>query len=99
MILENQGTHKCLLTALGSNIRAERCRRGFSQEVLAEKTGLHRTYIGVVERGEKNITIFNCSKIADALQVTLSDLIRRAEESFLLPALVMTEQDNGLGDL
>jgi transcriptional regulator with XRE-family HTH domain len=99
VILENQGMHKSLLTALGSNIRAERCRRGLSQEVLAEKTGLHRTYIGVVERGEKNITIFNCSKIADALQVTLSDLIRRAEDSFLQSALVMAEQNSGFSDL
>lgn len=82
VILENQGMHKCFLTALGSNILSERCRRGLSQEVLAEKIGLS-TYIGVVERGEKNITIFNCSKIADALQVTLSDLIRGAEDSFL----------------
>jgi transcriptional regulator with XRE-family HTH domain len=66
--------------------------RGYSQNVLAEKSGLHRTYIGVVERGEKNITIFNCSKIADALQVKLSDLIRQAEDSFLLPTVVTTEQ-------
>jgi transcriptional regulator with XRE-family HTH domain len=95
---ENQGINKCLLSALGSNIRAERCRRGYSQEALAEKSGLHRTYIGVVERGEKNITIFNCSKIANALQVTLSDLIRRAEDSFLLPAFATPEQDHLSGD-
>jgi transcriptional regulator with XRE-family HTH domain len=99
VIPENQGINKCLLSALGSNIRAERCRRGYSQEALAEKSGLHRTYIGVVERGEKNITIFNCSKIAEALQVTLSDLIRRAEDSFLLNATAMTKQDSRLGNL
>ncbi|NTU74281.1 helix-turn-helix transcriptional regulator [Candidatus Roizmanbacteria bacterium] len=76
---ENKRINKCLLIALGCNIRAERCRKGYSQEVLAEKSGLHRTYIGVVERGEKNITISNCSKIADALHLKLSDLISRAE--------------------
>jgi transcriptional regulator with XRE-family HTH domain len=75
---------KCLITALGHNIRAERFRNGYSQDILAEKTGLHRTYIGIVERGEKNITVFNCYKIADALNMPLSDLIRRAEESFVI---------------
>jgi transcriptional regulator with XRE-family HTH domain len=94
VILENQGITKCLLTALGSNIRAERCVRGCSQNALAEKSGLHRTYIGVEEKGEKNATIFNCSKMTHAKQMKLFDLIRRAEDSFLLPTFVTTEQDN-----
>ena len=99
MIPKNQGIDTCLLAALGSNIRAERCRKGYSQEVLAEKSGLHRTYIGVVERGEKNITIFNCSKIAHALQLTLSDLIRRAEDSFFGSVPTLHNQENCLGDV
>jgi transcriptional regulator with XRE-family HTH domain len=70
---------KSLLVKLGHNIRAERFRNGYSQEELSEKSGLHRTYIGVVERGEKNVTIFSCSKIARALNINLSDLIRKAE--------------------
>jgi transcriptional regulator with XRE-family HTH domain len=74
----------CLMTSLGHNIRAERVRNGYSQGILAEKTGLNRTYIGIVERGEKNITVCNCSKIADALHIPLSDLIRKAEESFVI---------------
>jgi transcriptional regulator with XRE-family HTH domain len=73
---------KSLLVKLGHNIRAERFRNGYSQEELSEKSGLHRTYIGVVERGEKNITIFSCSKIARALNINLSDLIRKAESQF-----------------
>lgn len=73
--------------SLGRNIKAERYRRGFSQEKLAEKTGLHRTYIGVIERGEKNITIRNCCKIADALNIRLSELIRLSEDGISIPTL------------
>ncbi|MDP8306553.1 MAG: helix-turn-helix transcriptional regulator [Candidatus Chlorobium antarcticum] len=72
-----------IVQSLGLNIRAERSRRGLSQEMLAEASGLHRTYIGVVERGEKNITVCSCKKIASALNLSLSSLIRMAEESSL----------------
>jgi len=65
---------------LGRNIRAERYRIGMSQEQLAEASGLHRTYIGVIERGEKNVTIYNCRKIAHALGLTLWELVRMCEE-------------------
>jgi transcriptional regulator with XRE-family HTH domain len=74
---------KSFLTELGRNVRAERKKSGYSQEDLAEKSGLYRTYIGVVERGERNITLSKCSEIAQALNVALSDLIRQAEESSL----------------
>lgn len=67
---------------LGLNIRGERQRKGFSQEQLAEASGLHRNYIGIVERGEKKITVFNCAKIAEALNIRLSDLIRQSEERY-----------------
>lgn len=66
---------------LGDFIRAERSRLGISQEELAEASGLHRTYIGVVERGEKNITVMNCYRIALALGVQLSDLLCVLEKS------------------
>jgi transcriptional regulator with XRE-family HTH domain len=46
-----------------------------SQEQLADKAGVHRTYIGMVERAEKNITLKNIEKIANALQVKISDLL------------------------
>ncbi len=74
-----------LLRALGNNIRAERFRMGYTQEELAEKSGFHRTYIGDVERGEKNITINNCAIIANTLCLSLSDLIRKAESCLLTP--------------
>lgn len=50
-----------------------------SQEKLAELSGLHRTYISDVERGNRNITIVSLSKIANALHVSLSQLLREAE--------------------
>jgi len=74
--------NKNFLSILGFNIRIERHRKGYSQEDLADHSGLHRTYIGVVERGEKNISIFNCLRIANALNISLHDLIRSSEENF-----------------
>jgi len=74
--------NKSFLGILGFNIRIERHRKGYSQEDLAEHSGLHRTYIGVVERGEKNISIFNCLKIAKALGINLHELVRSSEEVF-----------------
>lgn len=58
-----------LSVRLGGNIRSMRLSRGFSQEALAIECGLHRTYIGGVERGERNITIQTLVKIASALNV------------------------------
>ena len=61
----------------GRNIRQLRLIQGFSQEKLAERAGLHRTYIGAVERGERNITLINAEKIAKALNVTLADCLQQ----------------------
>lgn len=63
-----------IVTYFGEWVRAERLRQGLSQEKLAEKAGLHRTYIGMVERAEKNVTLRNMEKIANALGVTVSDI-------------------------
>ncbi len=59
-----------------SNIRELRTLRGYSQEELAQLSGLHRTYIGAVERGERNITLLNAQRIADALGVSLSECVK-----------------------
>lgn len=59
---------------LGNNIRNYRLNLSWSQEKLAEKSGLHRTYIGAVERGEKNITVVNLLKISDALGIDIKVL-------------------------
>jgi len=63
-----------LLLKFGDKIREERTRRGLSQEELAFRAGLHRTYIGMIERGEKNITLCNIAKLADALDLPIRDL-------------------------
>lgn len=54
---------------VGHNIRKYRKKIGLSQEQLAEKSGLHRTYIGGIERGERNITLDSLQVIAEALAV------------------------------
>ncbi|QVK21118.1 helix-turn-helix transcriptional regulator [Mycoplasmatota bacterium] len=58
----------------GKKIRKLRLDRNMSQEELAYESGLHRTYIGSVERAEKNLTIKNVFKIAEALGINPSDL-------------------------
>lgn len=65
---------------LGKNIRKYREIRGLSQEKLAEYSDLHRTYIGAVERGERNISIDNIGKIAKALGVNIENLFVNGED-------------------
>jgi transcriptional regulator with XRE-family HTH domain len=57
------------------NLQRERKARGISQEKLAELAGLHRTYVGSVERGERNISIDNMERLAAALGVTVQVLL------------------------
>ena len=65
-----------ILDKFGKRVRDERLQRGLSQEELAEKAELHRTYIGMIERGEKNITLINIEKIAKALVITVDELLK-----------------------
>jgi transcriptional regulator with XRE-family HTH domain len=60
----------------GEKIRQIRKQQKMSQNELAEKSALHRTYIGAVERGERNITLINAQKIALALSVKLFELLK-----------------------
>jgi len=62
------------------NIRRLRLARGLSQEALADLAGLHRTYVGAVERGERNITLINANRIAEALGAKLSDCLKERHE-------------------
>lgn len=64
----------------GKNVRKFRLSQGLSQDALAEKADIHRTYIGAVERGERNITLINAEKIANALGINLVDCLRQLEE-------------------
>jgi transcriptional regulator with XRE-family HTH domain len=50
-----------------------RASRGLSQEALADRAGLHRTYVGSVERGERNIALENIHRLAEALDVPVAD--------------------------
>jgi transcriptional regulator with XRE-family HTH domain len=65
--------NKKLLICLGRRVRALRMKRGLSQEELAESSGLHRNYVGAIERGEKNPTITTIKKLTKALKVSLTD--------------------------
>ncbi len=58
------------------NVRKVRRGKGISQESLAELSGLHRTYVGAVERGERNISIDNMERLAFALGTSLAELLK-----------------------
>ncbi len=65
--------------AFAANVRRTRTERGLTQERLAELAGLHRTYIGSIERAERNVSIDNMARIARALNVPLVALIEGAD--------------------
>ena len=65
-----------LLIKFSEAVRIARKKKGLSQEALADKAGLHRTYIGMIERAEKNITLNNIGKIAAALNVEVFELLK-----------------------
>ena len=64
-----------ILLRFGKNVQELRKAQQLSQEQLAEIAGVHRTYIGMIERAEKNITLCNIEKIAKALNVSISKLL------------------------
>ncbi len=65
---------KKILVAFGDKVREIRKQKGISQEELSYKADLHRTYIGMIERAEKNLTLTNIEKIAKALNIEIKDL-------------------------
>ena len=67
---------KKVLLKFGEKIREERLKRNLSQEKLATRAGVHRTYIGMIERAEKNITLENIERIAKALDLNLNDIFK-----------------------
>lgn len=73
-------TSDVMVTALGTAIQTRRKQLGLSQEELAVKAGLHRTYISEIERRSRNLSVKILVKIAIALNVTPSALMREAEK-------------------
>ena len=76
--MQNQGTRKPspeLLKSLATNIINFRKAMGYSQEELADLCGMHRTYVGSVERCERNVTLSTLETIADALNVSVPKLL------------------------
>lgn len=67
---------KDILIKFGRKVREERTKLELSQEELADIAGVHRTYIGMIERAEKNITLENIEKIAKALNIKIADLFK-----------------------
>lgn len=65
-----------ILKIFGERVREERNKKHLSQEDLADKAGLHRTYIGMIERAEKNITLKNIHRIANALDISITELLK-----------------------
>jgi transcriptional regulator with XRE-family HTH domain len=65
-----------VLIKFGNKLREMRVTQNLSQEALAEKSGLHRNYIGMVERGERNPSLVNVDKLAKALNVSLTELFK-----------------------
>ncbi|MBP9663313.1 MAG: helix-turn-helix transcriptional regulator [Pyrinomonadaceae bacterium] len=66
---------KKLLNQFGTRIRELRLAKGLSQEQLAERTGFHRTYIGMVERGERNLSLSNIATLARSFDLSISELL------------------------
>jgi transcriptional regulator with XRE-family HTH domain len=68
-------THREVLLKFGDKLQKVRKSKGISQEELAAKLAMHRTYVGMIERGERNPTIRTLYKIAKALKVSASELL------------------------
>jgi transcriptional regulator with XRE-family HTH domain len=68
-----------LFAAFGAAVRALRTRRGLTQEALAERAQLHRTYVTEVELGRRNVSLYNIGRLASALDVSIVELIGDVE--------------------
>ncbi|MEC0168272.1 helix-turn-helix domain-containing protein [Paenibacillus graminis] len=85
---------KEILKLVGARIRILRKEKGLSQESLGEKGGFHFSYIGQIERGEKNVSLLNLSKIAETLGVNLIQLFAYVDEE-----IEFTEHENNIQEI
>ncbi|MGB1206323.1 MAG: helix-turn-helix domain-containing protein [Chitinophagales bacterium] len=69
-------TDRKILVKFGQRIKKLRKDKGLSQENLAHKAGFHRTYIGMIERAERNITLLNIEKLANTLEIPIDELLK-----------------------
>ena len=60
---------------LGATVRRLRVKRGWTQDVLSDRSGLHRAHIGEIERGETNVTLQTLKTLADTFKVRITDLL------------------------
>lgn len=67
---------KEILVKFGNKVRKERLKQHLSQEAFADKVGVHRTYIGMIERAEKNVTLVTIEKIAKTLGISVNELMK-----------------------
>ena len=74
---KNSSDHPELI-AFGSAVRSIRLNKGLSQEALADLAGIDRSYMGGVERGEHNIALINIKRIANALEASVSDVMKKS---------------------
>ena len=72
---------KPIAKQFGAVVRKLRTNQGMSQEAFADLCGVHRTYMGAIERGEKTVTIETADKIAKALEIRISQLFIELEKS------------------
>lgn len=73
--MESNLEHYKILKVFGEKVKNRRVALGFSQQELADLSGLHRTYIGMLERGEKNISLVNIYKLSNALNTSVKEII------------------------
>ena len=83
-----------LTTEVGSRIRYHRKEHKLSQEELAERSGLHPSYIGQLERGIKKPTIDSLYKITKGMDLSISEIIDKGNDSYAVKSYLLIEQEN-----
>lgn len=85
--------NKFLIKEFGDRIRSLRIQDNLSQEQLSYKTGFHRTYIGMIERGERNISLTNMAVFAKVFNLTLDELVKFENAKELLKLYKLKTED------